>query len=242
MELESKNEVELVFIVVPSGMDPQDQGYYNGIFEYVRDRSGVKCINYNLKMSGMHHLTADLATEFTQMVGADLSSMYEVGDKRGLAGYESWDESVLIYEQEMKSFQLNDIQKWSDYKELLGDDNYCIFIEQLPWNCNFETWELLKDDLEQIGIDGLSDPFVPHMGIYGMDEKGEDTALIPAEDTVIERRRDGMYYSMQYGAVVINHQMFHCNGGLRIVVWDKVLKRVVDSVLIEDESLGLHRA
>ncbi|MGN0348855.1 MAG: hypothetical protein ACI4DR_04900 [Roseburia sp.] len=242
VELAQKYGVELVFVTVPDGSAPENQGYYNGIFQYVNDRDDVTCMNYNLKMAGMHHLTSDLAEDFTRLVGKDLAGMFEVRDKRGWSGYESWDESVSIYRQEMKAESMNDIVMWSDYIELLKDTNYRIYIEQIPWNCDDETWSKVKKGLEGIGANALLESTVNYMAIIDMSNHENNREYVDEKDKSIEERDGQLYYKMKQGAIILNNQVFPCEEGLKIVVYDKKLQRVVDTVLIQSGSLNLQRS
>lgn len=233
--------VDLILITVPDGSKPENQGYYNAVFEHVKDAENVTCINYNLEMGGMHHLTADLAAQFTAMVGQDLSDMYDVTNKKGMEGYESWNDTVEVYDAEMKAFILNDITDWDLYMGALEDDNYCIYLEQMPWFVGNENWQIIQVDLADLGFANISDSQSLYMGIIDISDSQKNVERFNEEAPKIEGYDDGIYYSLSKEVITIDKTNYPCTAGIRIVVYDKCLKRVVDSVFLGSESMELCR-
>lgn len=232
--------VDLILITVPDGSAPEGQGYYNGIFRHVKDEEGVICKNYNLEMSGMHHLTAELAEAFTEKLGEDLSKWYEINDKRGNPKYQQWEETVQVYEAEMEAIDIRRQTDWRSYIKNVSIGDYDLFVLQTPWTCDADKWQVIRDNMQLVGINLPGDSQSNYMAVVN-DKNMEMWVTEVNEDSNIERRREDIYYKIDSSGITINKQIYPGINGLRLVVYDKLLQRVVDSIYINDNNLELKR-
>lgn len=231
-ELAKKNSVDLILVAVPSGSAPEGQGYVNGIFKHAVEEHGIFCKNYSLEMTGMHHLMAGLAEEFTKKLGADLAEMYEIDDKRGDPAFRQWEETIQVYRAEMNAIDWKKQAQWSGYAQIAHRGDYCFFAVQQPWMCEAESWESVKSTLEELGMD------VP-------ENSGESWIGSNLAHTAGVQEMEGnmgeMYYQVCSNGITIGKQEYPYAGGLQFLVYDKVLKRVIDSFRLEGNDLEIRR-
>lgn len=231
-ELANKNGVDLILIAVPDGSPPESQGYVNGIFKHAAENHGIFCKNYSLEMTGMHHLTADLAEEFTEKLGADLVEMYEIDDKREDPAFRQWEETVQVYRAEMNAIELKKQMQLSDYENIVKRGDYCLFAVQQPWICENGSLEHIKNILEELGMD--------YPASSGENWIGSN--LAQAEDMQeIEGKMGDEYYYVCSNGITIGKQAYPYVGGVQFLVYDKVLKRVIDSFYLEGNNLEIRR-
>lgn len=102
--LTKKKGSDLVLIVVPYVISPEDQRCYNRITEIAAE-NGLIFINYNEYYDAMgldfekdfhdeSHLNYWGSCKFTEYLGSFLDSYDRIPDRRGQEGYESWEESA----------------------------------------------------------------------------------------------------------------------------------------------------
>jgi hypothetical protein len=161
-----------------------------------------------------------------------------------MSEYASWWKTAEIYDAEMKSFELNDITDFDTYIDALQDDNYSIYLQQMPWTCSDEVWEHIQEELEKLGFENVSDndAYSSYAGIVSFSDPQENVASKEDEMQVEGRNAEnGYYYAVSETGITINDVSYPGSYGIRIVVYDNLLERVVDSVRLQDDTLGLER-
>ena len=113
LEYLKEHEMNALFIVSPNTMTYEKQAQYNYIADII-EPYGYNFLNFN---DYYEEIGVDFATDFydygghanaigaekyTAFLGKYLDENYEFADKRGTAGYESWDESYERWSQELE--------------------------------------------------------------------------------------------------------------------------------------------
>ncbi len=111
VELTEKEGIALALVSAPYLLEEEDQKVYNHIARLAEEK-GLLFLNYNTtqhyREMGMDfgtdfadhaHLNEVGSSKYTEHLGQWLSDHYEIPDRRGQKGYESW-ESQIYYEEE----------------------------------------------------------------------------------------------------------------------------------------------
>ena len=111
LELTKKEGIELALVSAPYLPEPEDQEVYNYI-ERIAEEEGILFLNYNttpmyeevgvdfaVDFADHTHLNEAGSEKYTRHLGQWLKENYEIPDRRGQRGYESWEEQVF-YEEE----------------------------------------------------------------------------------------------------------------------------------------------
>lgn len=110
-----KQGSELVLTVVPYVITNEDKKTYNRVIEIAAEE-GIIFIDYNEYVSDMgldfktdfndeSHLNYWGSCKFTEYMGAFLDSYDRLPDRRGQAGYESWEEHAELILEELESYE-----------------------------------------------------------------------------------------------------------------------------------------
>lgn len=111
LALTRKKGIPLVLVSAPYLPEETDQEVYNYI-ERLAEEEGILFLNYNT--TGMYreigidfsgdfadhtHLNAEGSRKYTEHLGRWLKENFEISDRRGQKGYESWEEQILVREK-----------------------------------------------------------------------------------------------------------------------------------------------
>lgn len=111
VELTKEKGIELLLLCAPYLLEEEDQQVYNAIARQAEE-NGLLFLNYNTtplyREMGMDfstdfadhaHLNEVGSSKYTEHLGQWIADRYEIPDRRGEKGYESW-ESQIYYEEE----------------------------------------------------------------------------------------------------------------------------------------------
>lgn len=101
IELTKSEGIELYLLATPYPVKPEEQASYNYISE-LADKAGIIFDNTNLKydsigidfdedFSDFSHLNVKGSHKFTEYIGKELLIHYDLPDRRGMEGWESWE-------------------------------------------------------------------------------------------------------------------------------------------------------
>ncbi|MGN0366661.1 MAG: hypothetical protein ACI4E5_12085 [Suilimivivens sp.] len=239
IDITQENGVDLILIGVPFGGSPEYQGHYNPIFKYAMER-GVTCINYNLQMTGIHHNPADNAETFTKLLGKDLSGLYEIEERdKSNPEFAGWNRAVLTYEQEWNAAKLRAAVTQEEWFGLADNENYTFFFAA--------DAEVLKG--QQI-LNRLSDLGADDLMMY----EGKVLGVITQDGAEYYHESDGAKVYAEYenervrlsaddtSTTEIKFQNSLVKGkNCSIMVYDNVLQRVVDQVIVLNDYVQLSR-
>ena len=112
-----KENVNVLFVTVPQAMDQDTQKQFNTIEDIVReegfpcldlmDKCGEIGIQQDTDFHDSNHINVHGSIKFTEYLSQYLIENYGFTDKRGQAGYESWDKSVEIYADTIDKYTLD---------------------------------------------------------------------------------------------------------------------------------------
>ncbi|MGI5976418.1 MAG: hypothetical protein ACOX68_01800 [Candidatus Limivicinus sp.] len=158
IELCRERDIPVMLLKSPALERREPQKVYNTVAELAAEY-GIPFINMNLMdeelgigpedYSKDRHMNGDGARKVSGYLGAYIRENYDVPDRRGQAGYESWT---------VNAAQVNDdylmlIDKSSDYfRELAINGRSVLIVKKEAWEDNEDYLELL-DMLEGIGAD-----------------------------------------------------------------------------------------
>lgn len=111
VELTRKEGIALALVSAPYLPEPEDQEVYNDI-QQEAEKEGLLFLNYNTTQlyeeAGIDfskdfadhtHLNQTGSEKYTRHLGQWLKENYEIPDRRGQKGYESWEEQTVLEEE-----------------------------------------------------------------------------------------------------------------------------------------------
>ena len=238
-----QENIPLILFKAPNS-DIWGNYYYNSI-EQICSQMEVPFVNFNRIMQGEAHMNVLQAEKFTIELGNYLRNAYDIIDKRDKPDYNQWYESVLYFEQEKNQLALNLETNLSNYLDILiGNPNYIsIFstVDEVFTNID----PVVLDKLAKLGFNTPSigtygDVFI---GISSSDYLHED--LLSTESTFYNINIDDVNIEMnnknrkanKLASILINGIEYSQNiSGINIVVYDKVLGRVVDTICFRNSN------
>lgn len=250
VELCKENDVQLILMKTPSPYWRQD---YHDLVQSWAEEYDVVFLDYNEEMDEIGidietdfidaevHLNDNGSTKVTSYLGQYLQTNYDLPDHRGDSGYAEWEKDWQVYKQDRASYYLAQEKDWSTYLEKLQDSNYTIYIAVRD-SLGGDKHPELTEQLKNLGLTPQLDT-AARMGYMAVIDSGE-VAYEHLEDAPVshefdlndhhvslasESYKQGNRASIQLDWVerFVNHR------GVGIVVYDKVLDDVVDSVTFD---------
>ena len=112
-----ENEINVLFVSLPAKLHTEYAMQVNQIMT-VLESEGYTCLDFNKEdryqelgisfktdFSDIDHLNLEGSKKFMDFMGSYLTNNYSVTDQRGVAGYESWDEAVVAYDEYVEEMQ-----------------------------------------------------------------------------------------------------------------------------------------
>lgn len=234
--------VPLVLLSTPTVSRSLEQPYYNRVAE-IAEETNTPYINCNLLDES---LRLDWATDFysdgghinfkgsrkvTRLLGNYLKQHYELPDRRGQKGYESWD--ISSYEKELQYIlRITDVR---DYFAELSDKKYLYYIiKNSSWEST-EEYQVLSEQLAALGIG----PEVTQTagGTWTLNRAAGETAPVARFDgnMLNECSASGAEFSTDFrgdgtGEVKVNGKVvYHLRGpGIILVIFDPNTQKCID--------------
>ena len=163
---------------------------------------------------------------FSEYLGKWLKDNYDLPDRRGEAGYESWETMARFCAKQMYNARLSHTKELSDYIKAAAGEDY-IVIYNLTGNFKgAENYAALKEALAQTGAD--TDAIEP--GFTWITEAGK---VIHASygDYWARELKPNCWLIQKYGESV-EFEGGPCNKfaeGLNVTVYDPLTETIVDS-------------
>lgn len=258
IELSKKEGFKLVFMNAPHdytetedspGWVEEPAKMFNKVAEISRE-NGIPFINYNnmfdeigfnfkTDMNNMGHMNVQGARKVSLNLGKFLKDNYDLADHRNDPRYAEWDIDYAVNAQNQAAQYLMAENDMANYIPLLKNENYIIAI-----SCN--NYSLFDNP-------ALKEPLAD-MGLKAEKSDGNDNyiAVTDGSKVVFEAStRNELKDGFKLGnnilldittsnddagmpGIMINGQEYSSGkSGFNIVVYDKLLERVVDSVVID---------
>ena len=115
-KLSQEENFELVLFVAPAVISHVDQGQFNAVVDYAKER-GIEMFDFNRKAVELgfdyttdfldhYHLNGYGAEKLTRFFADFLTENYDLEDHRGDKGYEQWEKSYTRYKQVKDAYDL----------------------------------------------------------------------------------------------------------------------------------------
>lgn len=189
------------------------------------------------------HLNFFGAEKLSKTLGEYIKKNYDIPDRRGQLGYESWDENLAYSNKRVKSMRLAYENGLGTYMKNFPDEDYILIVT-------------LKGDYDKINQGqrsvlyrlGIDDVIYDKGGIFIYN--GENLlAMASSEEEFkyiedIENRTFEIINNEEKHNILIDNKEYALDieNGLEVVVYDKLSEKVVDSIMFDaDEEYGAYR-
>lgn len=168
VDLCKEERIPLVLICAPYPVSDGEQSVYNYVSDFAQER-GIPFINYNLMYDDLgidfatdfasdQHLNYQGAKKFTEALGEYLTSNYDLPDRRGQEGYESWERDAADIRARAKDAELEGAQTPSALisASLEGEnaDNMLVIVSGSQVNARSPEWGNIAASLGAYGVAG----------------------------------------------------------------------------------------
>jgi hypothetical protein len=255
IQLSKQNNFELLLLKTPTVVDENNLKLFNRVGEIAKDNN-ITFLNYNLlheetKLDFKNdfldlwgHLNYFGAQKVSSHLGRFLKDKYELQDKRNTADYTYWNSDVEIDKAEVDAYYLKQQNSINDYINRINNPNY-INILSVKNEASSVIEKPLLDLLHKLGFSQTLDGKIlwNYIGIYdGSKIIYEDISDKPLKKTVTTSGVNVDVVStgnvpMNIASIKVNRVENSKNvRGLNIVVYDKRLERVVDSICFDTSA------
>ena len=132
-----EKNIPFIVMISPYVVTEEEQMYFNYI-KRICDENEIKFVDLDQKydeigldfatdMAENIHLNFSGTMKFSDYLGKMIKEDYEVPDRRGSAGYGSWDKDALINRQQRAKYEYNHTEDDSRKKEIRNSENYIVF-------------------------------------------------------------------------------------------------------------------
>ncbi|MDR0979395.1 MAG: hypothetical protein LBL91_05705 [Lachnospiraceae bacterium] len=248
INLAKEKNIELLFVSAPYQITENDQKIANSVYSILEEEN-ISYIDYNLLYDEVEldfekdfrdngHLNAYGATKLTNHLGNYIETHYDIPDRRQDPEYAYWWDDTQYYyrwvdEQNLKT--TTDIKKWIE--QVQNSNNYIVLGSYRNTTNNkisaetIQTMKILGGEKLSFNFD-LKDnyAFIIDNGQVIYEKKQKSKIAYKNEENWFKTRIDATTSS---SSIKIEAEEYSKNkDGLNIVVYDKVLEKVVDSVNI----------
>lgn len=251
IELGKDTDTTIIFTVLPYIASDEAQAKYNEAgrlieqaggnfvnFMYLVDEIGLEC---STDMYDSEHLNPYGAKKVTEYLGWYLSSVQGFPDQRENhdVDREYWDRLLLLFERKYKAGEISNMYAVDDFLSAIQDENYIVAIA--IWPDQSLPGENILNSFRQMGIniDGLAQRSNQYAALIDM---GEGVLVDQTENSSmlrVTKEAGGVSWQLTSQAgqtsIMVDLQEKAVNkSSMNIVVYDKILGDVIDSVSISD--------
>lgn len=224
IDFTKEKKIPLLMVSVPFPVQNYEnaQKIYNYEFA-IAEEEGIAFIDFNKgyydkigldfekDFADEFHLNTTGNEKFTKYLGGYLKEQYKLADHRGDTKYSSWDIDALNQRQEVAWVRLLNAETKDEYFANLQNDKYIIY---MSYGDNTDEAGILKT-------------------LYGGEviyESKEETqkAFLDLDDMKLQLMRDDSDDGYITSRLMVNEKEYSLNtSGIKVLVYDSVLKRVV---------------
>lgn len=255
IELSKQENFNLVLIKTPYNLSETSKRTYDKVSDIAKENN-ISFINYNNLhneidfkpemdlLPDCSHLNSFGAEKVSRHLAKYLVENYNLEDKRNNPGYSDWNECTQYYKQEVSNWELSQETDIYNYLDKLNNPNYIVILSARDAFTNSLNKDIL-DKLKAIGV--KSDIKDKHRWSYisvlnnnkAIYEKVENAPLeykTKINDIKIEIVSKG-YSVGNSSSIKINGKEYSKNKrGLNIVVYDKLLQEIADSISFDTHN------
>lgn len=249
IELSKHENFNLVLVKIPYNLSEEAKGLYNKVADIAKENN-IPFINYNNLhdeidfkpeidlLPDCSHLNSFGAEKVSRHLAKYLIENYNLEDKRNNPAYNDWNECTQYYKQKVNNWELSQETDIYNYLDKLNNPNYIVILSARDAFTNSLNEDILNK-LKAIGV--KSDIKDKHRWSYisvlsnnkPIYEKVENAPLeykTKINDIKIEIVSKGLNVG-NTSSIKINGKEYSKNKrGLNIVVYDKLLQEIADSV------------
>ncbi len=246
IDLCKKNGVEPIFFNAPYEIDEATYARQNTLCDYVESKGcdylGFNRdyeqygIDYSSDFRDDGHLNDTGAAKVTRALAEYIKNNFSVEDRRGNAGYESWDQHLVYLADKTLRYQLNDCTSIENYLSCICENAKDKTII-LSLNGNYRALgdEIYQPYLEQLGIDNNT---YEKGGVWVI-RNGEITCYSEGESEFIAYQQLGTSTDLniykkagnEYPHILIDDADLSpdCNG-ISVIVYDEICEYTVQAM------------
>lgn len=257
VEAAKKADVGLLFFVAPYHLSEEEQMNFNAVAEFAADND-VDFINFNhlyneidldfsTDLRDVSHVNNYGAKKVTEYIADFLVSKYEIPDKRGLKGYELWEQNARYLQNKTVTHELEQAVDINDYfTKLKNYQEGKLVILALTGN-HTALGDVYLESLLQMGITqeeySEGGAWIIKDGVIVKHLSGQEYSLcFPIQNGEIHLESDITQYEGNYSGeltAIVNGVDYHkITNGVNIIVYDESLNQLIDAAG-DDVYLGL---
>ncbi len=262
IDLAKEEDIPIVLVCAPYIISEEDQKVFNVFYQYAEE-NGVPYIDFNKMyeelgmdfsqdMKDWSHLNEKGNPKYTRYLGEYLKANYEIPDRRGDEKYVSWDINAALLEHEAAAYDMQETTDLAAYLELAAQEDYIVMMaarniseDQMPVFSEDVLQRLAALGMEQDMLtqdgnivlrDGVAEYSHTGMNFEWYTEDGNSDFRIARK--YIEGLLDEFGEQLHDVSMmtVDGQEYFQEECALNIVVYDRVLGRVVDAVGVKAED------
>ena len=241
-ELAKENGIPFIVMVSPYVVTEEEQKYFNYVFD-VCEEEGIPYIDFNKMYDELQldfekdmaeniHLNLSGSKKWTEYLGKYLNENYDFCDHRGDLNYSSWDNDALWNRQDRLRFDISRADNSSKLDLIKDNNNYIIYI-----TFNDEIKDLSDDYKLKLNGLGISDEMLTENSeiIIGNGEAGFISTEKTFEAFIDEKDMKLMFRKTEEDEpteLFVNEERyeFDYSNNVRMVIYDRVLKKVVGEI------------
>lgn len=245
IELTLEREIPLLVVVTPFRYTEEEFGKMLAAEKIAKeyDIPFLDCnrvseeigIDYALSTSDGTHLNFHGGPLFSRYVAGYLSEHYDIPDRRGEAGYESWERDAAILERKLYNRNARNSADLKSFLKLFRDETYMITL--MLGGAGTDTDQKPAEYLKELGIEPVGEG-----GIRAVRGGVLQAVCLPGEEHYLEMGEHDYYFKSERNAetgavtntVLLDREPFPRepeSNGLTISVYDTVLREEVVSAI-----------
>jgi len=260
--LSKKEKFKLIFTNAPHDYS-QTSGSKNWIAEpakmfnkvaEISKANDIPFINYNTMikelgldfkkdMVNIGHLNNSGSEKTTLNLGEFLKTNYKLTDHRNDEKYKQWNSDYILYSHSEAAIDITAETDIKKYIPLIKNKNYIIIATS---NNDFSKNSVLNDSLKQLGLESItkSNPSSNYIGIINNNKIRSETLNNSKfskeytfdKDTNFKITTQSVDNNMP--SIVFNGvESLNKHTGLNIVVYDKSLKKIIDTIYLDSTNV-----
>lgn len=239
VDLCHKNGIKVLLCTIPG--ESMNDGMNNSLEQYA-DKENVRYLNMcrkdNFKKIGaklpkencLYHSNIWGAEKVTKFIGGVLTDDFSLQSHKD----HQYDASEAFYKRVRKDCDLTQLIYLSTYLEQISDDNLCVFMTDKDINMDGID-ATMKQKLTDQGFDSVNTAGAANLVFFRENGAVRENTVVSTDDGIRKGQfRDGKssyQLSGADGSIMIDGVNYaKGSDGLNIVVYDKVLMKVVDSL------------
>lgn len=241
--LAKENDIPIVVMIAPYQLSESDQMHFNYLKKICEDEA-VTYINYNelydeigldfkVDMAEPLHLNMSGNKKWTKYLGNYISEKYDVPDRRGDENYDSWVKDALMNAQNRNRASMNATKNGYEFLDYLDNENYIFFVSVLDGIDEQLNDKSIKEKLEKAGITeevlkaGVTS-IICNKNVLFKSSEQEFSGFINEGDVKLKllKTEESNIIKLMFDEEILELD----DKALNIVIYDRVMKKVVDNV------------